>query len=448
MTKTNDNLPKILTKTGSIVALALIALLPFERIPSFDIQLFNNVLTLRLNTVAAFLLIILTLPVVWEKRRELIKMPYLGIGAFVFFYILSTGLAVDYSRALLVLAFTLLAVSSAISISFYVSDEFLKKAKVVLYWATWVVLIFGFYQYLGDVFGLPAAWTGLRSDYTKVVFGFPRIQSTGLEPLYYANFLMIPLFVFAADFVKGENARPVLLWAIVTQLCLTVSRGAFAGALVGGMLLLVFALRAIKNRKRLLSLALLVLAGVLSAYLLTGLEVKKPAALQEKSEHKTQVIVQQATNFDTQPDRDLNRELAWNVFRINPMLGIGPGGMDKYLRAHVEAYQGTDGRLIANNETLELLAEGGLFSFMALAISLFWLVWKAVKRVWFGGEVEPEWPWMVGLVCYLVALAVQYQTFSTLYIMHVWVAIGILMGCLRKPEAVPKKPARRKAKAK
>ncbi len=415
-------------KISGLLAIALVVLMPFERIPSFDLSLGGNMLTLRLSAIAAVGLILFSLPTIWKNRKSLIKMPYLGLGLFIFFYTLATGLANDFERALLVLAFTCLVIGVAISLSFVVSPDILKKAKVALYWMTVAVLIFGFYQYFGDIFGLPTAWTGLRADYTKAVFGFPRIQSTGLEPLYYANFLMIPLFVFGADFIKNNEPKPILLLAIVAQLSLTVSRGAYAGALLGLIILIIFALRWKAKIQRILSLILVVVSGIVLAYLLTGLEVVKPAKPQEKSEHKTQAIVQQATNFDTQSDRDLNRELAWQAFSENPLLGIGPGGIDQYLRANAEVYKGTDGRLIANNETLELLAEGGLLSFLALVSSLLWIIWVSLRSIWSTKNGSSQWPWMVGLLCYLVALAVQYQTFSTLYIMHIWVAIGLLMG--------------------
>lgn len=434
-------------KTSGLFAVALVALMPLERIPSFDLSFLGNVITLRLSAIVAIGLIIFSFPKIWENRKDLLNMPHIGLGLFIFFYILATGLAGDLERALFVLAFTCLVVGAAISLSFAVSQPLLDKIKTALYWTTVAVLIFGFYQYIGDVFGLSTAWTGLRADYTKAVFGFPRIQSTGLEPLYYANFLMIPLFIFGADFIKNNKPKPLLLLAIVTQLSLTVSRGAYAGALVGVLLLIIIAIRWKVKIQRIISLSAVIVGGIVLAYLLTGLEVVKPAKPQEKSERKTQAIVQQATNFDTQSDRDLNRELAWQAFSENPILGIGPGGIDKYLRANVEIYEGTDGKLIANNETLELLAEGGALSFLALAISLLWIVWSSIRSIWMRHNTSPQWPWMVGLLCYLFALAVQYQTFSTLYIMHVWVAIGILMGCIRIAES-QNKPSSAPAKSK
>jgi O-antigen ligase len=260
---------------------------------------------------------------------------------------------------------------------------------------------------------------------------------------------MIPLFIFGADFVKKNDPKPILLLVIATQLSLTVSRGAYAGALLGLIILIIFAMRWKVKIQRIISLSALMIGGIIFAYLLTGLEVVRPAKPQEKSEHKTKAIVQQATNFDTQSDRDLNRELAGQAFSENPLLGIGPGGIDKYLRVNAEIYQGTDGKLIANNETLELLAEGGLLSFLALVFSLLWMVWVSLRSIWTANHESPQWPGMVGLLCYLVGLAAQYQTFSTLYIMHVWVAIGILMGCIRIAESQSKtSPASKKPKTK
>ena len=59
-----------------------------------------------------------------------------------------------------------------------------------------IVSIFGIYQFLGDlVLGLPTFLTGLRPQYTKAVFGYPRVQATAIEPLYFAGMLFWPMFL-------------------------------------------------------------------------------------------------------------------------------------------------------------------------------------------------------------------------------------------------------------
>lgn len=404
-------------------------MLPFERTPALDLIIFGSSLTVRLSSLVAVALVIISVPLIWQERVRIKKMPYLGLGIFLFSYLLSVGLAHDLSRAIFVYAFTCLTIMTGYSISLYVDEKFLNRAKSVLYWSTWVVLAFGFYQYLGDIFGLPTAWTGLRADYTKVVFGFPRIQSVGLEPLYYANFLMIPFFIFAADFLSGKKEHAFFLTVIITQIALTVSRGAFAGAIIGLVVLIFIALRNKAKVLQAVALGLFITLGILLALLMTNIEVKRAENnIKESGEKKTQAIVTQTTNFDTQNDRDMNRMLAWQAFKQKPLLGWGPGGFDVYARTNTSVYAGTEGRLIVNNEPLELLAEGGIVSFMALLLTLLWMMWQAVKQLWSRDVDEAYFPWALGLVAYLCALAVQYQTFSTLYIMHIWVAIGLLMG--------------------
>lgn len=421
----------LLTLLGSYALYALVFTLPLERIPSIDLLLGSSSVTLRANSIFAVSLILLSAPLLWRKRKDLLHMPYIGLITFLFVYLLSVALSTVLSRAVMVYGFTALTVMTAISIAFQLTPERLSILKKVLYWATWLVLIFGFYQYLGDLLGLSSSWTGLRDAYTKLVFGFPRIQSTGLEPLYYANFLLIPFFVFAADFTRGKDERPILLAAIVVQITLTVSRGAFAGAFAGVIMLILFALRNKMKLVQVSGLVSLMILGVVLALGMTSIDLGKRANTKETGEKKTEAIVTQATNFDTQDDRDRNRGLALQATREYPFFGLGPGGFDTFARARVAIYKDAPGKLIVNNEPLELLAEGGIISFLVLGITLLWIFVKSAWSICRRNVDDRSWPWLAGITCYLIALAVQYQTFSTLYIMHIWVAIGILIGCIK-----------------
>lgn len=432
---------------------ALIFSLPFERIPSIDLAIGSSSLTIRLSSVLAILFIGLLVPLLWSRRKIIFHMPYIGLVIFLFLYFLSMGLSIDFSRSAMVFGFTVLTMLTAVSVAQYVTPGRLRIMKQVLYWATWIVVIFGYYQYFGDLLGLSTAWTGLRPDYTKVVFGFPRIQSTGLEPLYYANFLLIPFFIFAADFLKGNKERTFLLIAIATQVALSVSRGAYAGSILGLGILLVLGIKARAHWQQFAGLGAMLVLSVVLALFMTTLEINNDKNTGTSGEKKTDAIVAQATNFDTQDDRDRNRSLAIQAFSSSPIFGLGPGGFDQYAREQAPIYVGTPGRIIVNNEPLELLAEGGILAFLSLAATMLWIVWRAVWVVWRGKGTPETWPWLAGIVCYLAALAVQYQTFSTLYIMHVWVVIGILIGVTgfnlpvqskRRASQKPTSPSRRK----
>ena len=56
-------------------------------------------------------------------------------------------------------------------------------------------------------------------------------------------------------------------------------------------------------------------------------------------------------------------------------------------------------------------------------------------------------PWLYGLMAYLIATAIQYQTFSTLYIMHIWVATGILLGVISLVQNKSKTNGKQRASA-
>lgn len=412
---------------------ALLFCLPYERIPSFPITVGGISVDLRLSFIVGGVLIVAVgIILVWQRQlRSQLKHPlYYALATFLFVYFLSLLVSSDVKRALSVWVFTAFTIAVGVAVSLawkYRQEAWLSRA---LYITTWIVVAFGFYQYFGDMLGLSTSWTGLRDIYTKVVFGVPRIQSTGLEPLYYANFLLIPFFFYAAKFLRSEEERPVLLIAIVTQLVLSVSRGAMYAGIIGLILLFLLTIRQLKPLQVTGFLAMIILgvALALGASSLPGLS--KTQLGQQKS--TTVVVVEQASNLDAQDDRVRNRVFAWQAFTEHPVLGIGPGNFSQYAKQRYDGYTPMEGYLIVNNEPLEILAEGGLLSFLSLAFFVIWLMINLIYKAWTEKTHSPVWS--IAIACYLVALAIQYQAFSTLYIVHVWVALGIALGIVALPQ--------------
>ena len=110
-------------------------------------------------------------------------------------------------------------------------------------------------------------------------------------------------------------------------------------------------------------------------------------------------------------------------------LGVGPGnfGQAAYLE---DPHNFPNAMAIVNNEPIELLTETGvlgLAAFGLFVVSLGRLYWLRLR----GGDLSSELGvWLLALGGTLLAIAVQYQTFSTLYITHIWVAIGLLVGVM------------------
>ena len=417
----------------SLLAVLLVFLLPYERIPSMDIY----GATIRLSQLAALALIFASLPYLIRKTRILLAPQYILLGVFIFAYLLSALAAPDLPTAIKIFTFTAFVAATAVAISVIPDRKMqLLSYEKALAVTSAIVLVVGFYQYFGDIFGLNYQLTGLREAYTKSVFGFPRIQSTALEPLFLASFLLIPLSIFAAQHIKeGKKLltwRAALIVVLACTIFLTVSRGAIIGLVCSTVFIALFTVR--KNWRGFLKyFALLLLAGLL-AFSLTAIEnpFQQRVIVGEKGAQKQQRLIQQTTNLDSQSDRSRNRNFAIDAFKSSPVFGIGPGNFDKYAKNRFPEYR-TLGNpaIVVNNLPLEILAESGILGFASLIAFLGYLFFSLLKLVLRGSGYLSIWA--LGLSSYMVATAVQYQTFSTFYVMHIWVVIGLTMALNLKP---------------
>lgn len=425
-------------QTRAALTAALVFLLPFERIPSLDI--FS--VTIRLSQLAGAALVVVSIGPIINFYKARPYLPKFILPAFFLSYLLSALLATDLRRAIMVWVFTVFValVGSAIAATF-TTDE-LPRLEKYLYISTAIVMVVGFYQYFGDVFGLSPALTGLRSIYTKEVFGFPRIQSVSLEPLYYGSFLLIPYCLLLAKRLKSKTStaisESVLLFFIVMQVALSVSRGAIIGALVS--LFAIAILYLFKKQlkfKQMVKVAAIILAGAVAAYSLTLISPKTTNA-KYTGEKKAEKLIEQATNLKSQNDRVRNRTIAIKAFKENPVFGIGPGNFNQYAIKEFPRYARV-APVIVNNEPIELLAESGIVGFVLFLVFVGVLYIIALVRYLKDKYANQALNyWVPALLIYLIALAIQYQTFSTLYVMHVWVVIGLLMAFTK----TEKKPTR------
>ncbi|MFH1171449.1 MAG: O-antigen ligase family protein, partial [bacterium] len=302
----------------------------------------------------------------------------------------------------------------------------LERLVLVLLFSATLVGIFGLFQFIGDIAGLPTTITGLRDLYTKEIFGFPRIQSTALEPLYFANYLLIPLGVLFAFLLARKGSIPrwitFLLFALLTaNLVLTVSRGAYLGFAGLVLCIILLALRDFFRLRTLLPLgigAVLVAIAVLRALSLndaTGLNIETFTS-----------HIQNVFYGASYTERIETIETAKQAFWTSPMVGIGPGSFGPFT-APSPVEQPQDGWRIVNNEPLELLAETGLLGLLAIGIAFFILIARSIKALWRCNADDPLRYVLLGLLGALIGVIIQYQTFSILYIMHIWVFVGLLV---------------------
>lgn len=424
-------------KVSRYLIFFILAVLPLERIPALHLYWHSFEVTVRLSQLAGLVLIIINLPLLWRRRGQLLKAPWLWLMLFLFFTVISTALSFELKRAAMVTAFIAFDLILAWAIANRFEAEKLGSYIKILLGSALAVTLFGLYQFVGDLAGLSNQITGLLPRYTKDIFGFPRIQSTGYEPLFFANYLLIPTILAAALYLWGiKKLWPLLLF--FTVIWLTLSRGAYAGLAAGLLLLLVWAWWQKKSKRKLAAIVGCVIVSIGLAMGAIALAPKivawfsRPGVRSEETIKKARegldAFTGQTSNV-TGGDSFYNRSVTWGLavraFRENPLFGIGPGTFGAFAQKQNPKYF-ENSLSIVNNEPLEILAEHGVAGLLTLILFMASLA-RLTLVSWQKGSTTHQ-AFAVGLLCALTAIAVQYNTFSTLYITHVWVLIGLILG--------------------
>lgn len=398
--------------------------LPFERIPSLDV----GGITIRLNFFFGAVTLLAVIGAWAYGRIKPGQNPIIWpLLSYFLAAILSITGAVEVQRSLIVLGFTLFTASFlGMIVTLLRTKEDLAKSMRILFAVSAIVVVFGIYQFLGDAVGLPASLTGLKEGYGLSTLGFPRIQAFSVEPLYLGNFLLLPFsLLFSALMlqVKGVGKRGWLwlLFALLSLvLILTVSRGAY---LAGGVCLLFLMITLPRQTAR---PAHLLVGGLLFVTVIAGTAVfiqqGRADAMDQFLEH---ITIGDLDEGESTQGRLSAFDVAAQAWQDHPWLGIGLGNFGAYVKDYPDPRE-LEGYDIVNNEYLEVLAETGLFGFASLAILLFIVLsrsaiaYKATKDPLIRAA-------LAGTTSALIGLMVQYNFFSTLFIVYVWVLLGLVI---------------------
>jgi oligosaccharide repeat unit polymerase len=398
--------------------------IPFERLASVEI----SGLTLRISQIlGAITILSWFLKMLIEKNVRFKSNPiFIPIIIFLVINILSFTQAVNLTRAEAVFLFIAFTILIGVLVTNLVdSKEKLEKVIKVILLITLLITIFGIFQFAGDLIGLPTSITGLREMYTMKVFGFPRVQSTFLEPLYLANYLLLPICLVLA-FLLARKSYLKWYWLIIIlslaliNFVLALSRAAYLA--LGFCLVLIFIyyfknLFSLKNILIFIAVLLIVYFVFMQVFGLTqdfNLAISKFAA--------------QAVSLFTgasYTDRAETFSQAYQAFREHPWLGIGTGNFGPYV-AHYPLIQPEAGWLIVNNEFLEILAETGIFGLLSFLFILGILFFRSIKAIQKAQDIYLKTVMFALFVAFL-GVIIQYQTFSILYIMHIWFLFGLLV---------------------
>lgn len=405
----------------------IVFFLPFERIGALT---FGGVtgLTIRISQI---MIILTALGWLWfsftkkeiKFQKNILLLPML-------FYILISGFsalgAFDAGRAEQVWLFTTFTIfASMLTANILTTKNQLQKLIWVIIISATIVSIFGFYQFVGDIIGLPQSLTGLREIYTKRVFGFPRIQSTALEPLLFANYLLIPICLGGTLYLDKKikiNRQWLLLILILllVNFVLTLSRGAYLGLAVSGLIIAAFYFRhllTLRHTTIFLTVVTIVTMAVIGFIRFSGVGEVGLGEVQRRMVN----ILQDASASH----RLTNYKAAWEIYQRSGLLGIGPGNFGPHLEGYYN-HLPQHGWATVNNQYLETLAETGILGFLSLMLITAVTLITSI-RAYLKSSDHFLRAVMLGLLTAFIGILIEYNFFSTLYVMHIWILIGLMI---------------------
>ena len=409
--------------------------LPFDRVPSYEIASFN----VRFSSIFAILCISLAFKRVVNDTSLLRRARPLFIGAlWVAWLCFSLVWAHDLTSGLKIVIplIFLLVTSGAVAILW--RPKYMRSIFIALVIGMVFSASFGVFQFIANFLGVSNAVTLIRPEYSWQGFGFPRIHSFSLEPLYLACYFLLPLALAIAYSVKNKlKVHMLLLGSIIlgsSIVVLTLSRGGIAGLLVVFLTLLFAYRKTIKN----LITKRLVLQVSVSFFISLGLIIGMITLFNRPGNDSDLTYNQRGigtfvshlsnTRFFANKDnkdkddsigqRDTARSQTLEVISSDPkilLVGLGAGQYETYASERFGTRYIGD----ANNLIIEQLVQGGV-----IGLGLLLLFYGAMIRRLYRYSGDKKWV-SLALTSYLLAVFMQAQTFHGLSLTHLWFAFGI-----------------------
>lgn len=398
--------------------LLIFCFLPFEQIPSWEIGGF----TLKINHIlGAFLIFYYFLSLTAKK----VRLKFFPASALTLLFIFSIALSFFKSQVIgqgviALWQITFCALLFQIIASEIDSESKLNAVVKIIKTSAWIVLIFSLWQFIGDMIGAPLKFTGLMAGYSKLTFGFPRVQAFSREPLFLGNYLFLPLAIFTSEvFSEKKDIKSLAGFALtILMIILTISRGAIVGLGVFFILLIIFYPRKIFQPKNLSILAVLLLAGI---GLVTTLKFIGPEKTEKFISH---IRIEDFAYSESVQGRLNTYKQALEAWQSSPLIGIGLMNFGPFTTGY--NLDNPASKNVVNNQYLEILAEEGLigiFIFTLLIIFILFNTYYAVKK----NPANKYNNLLILLTLSFVGVLVQYNFLSTLPIIYFWVFIALIV---------------------
>lgn len=391
----------------SLLVVLFFFFLPFERLLTFEIA----GLTAKISFAILMLLVLWLIAVRPGPKLALEEKILLGFVAWSY---VGVFWSIDQLRSFIIATIFLATFLGFIALRRFLDEKTASMVKTIIIFWGFVLSLFALWQYFGGLRDLPL--TFLRPQYSRAVFGFPRPQATFLEPLYFANFLFLPLFLTFERLIEAK--KPAWLYwlgafLMTLVLVLTLSRGAYIAFIFAALVFSV--LIWLKFKQYLKKLALI--AGVTVLGAIAGVLLIYATA--SKTNFKLFVVhagIGDVSTGESSLDRLSFAGTAWSNFLHKPW-GIGAGAFgalpEFYQKLSAGSYQ------TVGNLYLEVLVEEGAVGLLLFLIFLLMMLkhfWEDIKNK----KLES----LIYLTIFL-AVFVQAIFFSALYIIPIWAFLAL-----------------------
>jgi len=420
----------------------LVLSFPFQGFPS----LLGEIANLRLSQVIVTIGIVLVILLYFKKDKQLLTQKI----NFFFFWVLTFLLAsiagwfyvINVNRFLQFLLGILLVFGAAFLISHFTQDIWYKIKLLVI--SMLLAGLFGLYQLITDMSGLTRI-SLLKEGYTKDIFGISRIHSFLAEPLYLAGALFFPIFLVSIWWLINQNLfnleklirHPLLWWLkkpkIVnlvlliffgTIFLLTYSKSAFLALGINVCLLLLISIVKYKQW----FLVKLVPIGIVSVILILFIASSISADFAKTiNEIRLNFVTTLTGESATAVERNSFFEAAMALLPQFSVTGIGSGQFGPQSAFWLRRFYNSE-QLVVNNIYLEVWLEHGFISFLLFIGLWFWVVTKNWQQLiqtkdWTNPLIALRLALLLALQSYLI----QWFYFSPLYIMPIFILLGLLL---------------------
>ena len=409
---------------------ALVATMPFEWIGSWALNARTGHPVINLaEVVAAAWLIGLAYDLIVRKRTLTAPpWPWRWLAGFIVWAGVS---AIHIGHHAVFESFVIVLLLFAITTAIAMTASWLepKKLMATLMASAGLVCLFGIYQFVMGTFRI-LKWSFLRAPYIRDLFGFPRIHSVLSEPLYFANYLLIPLLLGLAYLLIAPKMlatwQKVVVGLVALDFLLTMSRGAII-ALVPALVILVIGLWRMHGPKVrwkpvVYGAVSILLLGAISVGVASGVATGDPLRGLENFGSQLTVKLFSTGSFY---DRESQSSLGLTIARANPIFGVALEGVTPYVHGYDAARRPND-VIALNNQAVELLAETGIVGtvlFYVFLISLAVVAWREYPRI----KSTELRALLLGSLVVIIAMTLQAQSFTGFFLVPYWVVYGLVL---------------------